>query len=202
MINIRDDLRKWVPGEAESFIQKHAARYQSMSFDELESKAFSLIEAHEKLMDQQSIVLYAGTNVINPKAAKMLSSSIGNRASLGYPGAKYNKGMEHADQLEILLMSLMRLLFQAKYVEYRVPSGSIANLYAYMATTKPGDKIMSFSDAAAGHVTHHAEGAAGLYGLEIHEVPFVFAQMDVDPEALMIAAKKVRPNLIIIAGSM
>ena len=202
MINIKDDLRPWVPEEAEDFIQQHAERYQSMSFDELESKAFSLIEAHEKLMDQQSIVLYAGTNVINPKAAKMLSSSIGNRASLGYPGAKYNKGMEHADQLEIMLMSLMRQLFQAKYVEYRVPSGSIANLYAYMATTKPGDKIMSFSDAAAGHVTHHAEGAAGLYGLEIHEVPFDFAQMDVDPEALMIAAKKVRPKLIIIAGSM
>ena len=98
----------------------------------------------------------AGTNVINPKAAKMLFSSIGNRASLGYPGAKYNKGMEHVDQLEIMLMSLMRQLFQAKYVECRVPSGSIANLYAYMATTKPGDKIMSFSDAAAGHVTHHA----------------------------------------------
>ena len=53
--------------------------------------------------------------------------------SWGYPGAKYNKGMEHAakynkgmehaDQLEIMLMSLMRQLFQAKYVEYRVPSG-------------------------------------------------------------------------------
>ena len=96
-----------------------------MSFDELESKAFSLIETHEKLMDQQSIVLYACTNVINPKAAKMLSSSIGNRASLEYPWAKYNKGMEHADQLEIMLMSLMRQLFQAKYVEYRVPSGRL-----------------------------------------------------------------------------
>jgi hypothetical protein len=56
-----------------------------MSFDELESKAFSLVDAHEQLMDRQSIVLYAGTNVINPKAAKMLSSSIGSRSSLGYP---------------------------------------------------------------------------------------------------------------------
>ena len=130
MINIIDDLRPWVPKEAESFIQQHAEHYQSMSFDELESKAFSLIEAHEKLMDQQSIVLYAGTNVINPKAAKMLSSSIGNRASLGYPGAKYNKGMEHADQLEIMLMALMCQLFHAKYVEFRVPSGSIANRLA------------------------------------------------------------------------
>jgi glycine hydroxymethyltransferase len=95
----------------------------------------------------------------------------------------------------------MRKLFDAKYVEYRVPSGSIANLYAYMATTKPGDKIIAFSDSAAGHVTHHAEGAAGLYGLEIHEVPFDYEQMDVDLEALMIEAKKVRPKLLIIAGS-
>ena len=122
----------------------------------LNQKHLVLLKRMKNLMDQQSIVLYAGTNVINPKAAKTLSSSIGNRASLGYPGAKYNKGMEHADQLEIMLMSLMRQLFQAKYVEYRVPSGSIGNLYAYMATTKPGDKIMSFSDAAAWHVTHHA----------------------------------------------
>ena len=123
-------------------------------------------------MDQQSVVLYAGTNVINPKGTKMLSSSIGSRASLGYPGAKYNKGMEHADQLGIMLMLLMWILFDAKYVDYRVHSGSIANLYAYMATTKPCDKIMAFSDSAAGHLTHHAEGAEGLYGLEIHEVSF------------------------------
>ena len=170
-----------------------------MTFDELESKAFALVKAHEPLMDQQSVVLYAGTNVINPKATKMLSSSIGSRPILGYLGAKYNKGMEHADKLKIMLMSLMRKLFDAKYVEYRVPSGSIANLYAYMATTKPGDKIMAFSDSAAGHVTHHAEG---LYRLEIHEVPFDCTQMDVDLEALMIEAKKVQPKLIIIAGSM
>ena len=83
-----------------------------------------------------------------------------------------------------------------------VPSGSIANLYSYMATTKPGGKIMTFSDSAAGHATHHAEGAAVLYGLYIHEVPFDYAQMDVDLEALMIEAKKVRPKLIIIPGSM
>jgi len=40
-----------------------------------------------------------------------------------------------------MLMSLMRKLFDAKYVDYRVHSGSIANLYAYMATTKPLDNM-------------------------------------------------------------
>ena len=28
MMNISDDLRKWVPEEAERFIHKHAARFQ------------------------------------------------------------------------------------------------------------------------------------------------------------------------------
>ena len=70
-----------------------------MSFDELESKAFTLVNENEQLMDQRSVVLYAGTNVIYPKAAKILSSIIASRASLCYPRAKYNKGMEHEDQL-------------------------------------------------------------------------------------------------------
>ena len=55
--------------------------------------------------------------MIDPKATKMLSSSIGIMASLGYLGAKYDKGMEHADQLEIILMSLIQKLFDAKYFE-------------------------------------------------------------------------------------
>ena len=84
-MNKYNNFRDWVPEDAERFIQEHATRYHEMSFDELESKAFSLVDAHEQLMDRQSIVLYAGTNVINPKAAKMLSASIGSRSSLGYP---------------------------------------------------------------------------------------------------------------------
>ena len=50
---------------------------------------------------------------------------------------------------------------------------------------------MAFSDLEAGLVTHHADGAAGLYGLEIHEIHFDYVQMDVDLEALMIETKKV-----------
>ena len=61
---------------------------------------------------------------------------------------------------------------------------------------------MIFSDLAAGHITHPGEGAPELYGREIHEVPFDYAHMDVDSEALMIEAKKVRPSLIFITGSM
>ena len=62
-----------------------------MSFDELESKVCTMVNANEHLIGHQSEVLYAGTIVTNPKALKFLSSIIESRASLGYPGANYNK---------------------------------------------------------------------------------------------------------------
>ncbi len=81
-------------------------------------------------------------------------------------------------------------------------SGSLANLYVYMATCRPGDRVLAFSDTAAGHPTHHAIGAAGLYGLDVRDVPFDEARMDVDVGALARRAREDRPALIIVAGSM
>jgi glycine hydroxymethyltransferase len=78
----------------------------------------------------------------------------------------------------------------------------LANLFVYMATTQPGDAIMVFGDAAAGHATHHASGAAGLYGLRIHEIPFDAHHMDIDLPRFQADARRIRPKLIIVAGSM
>ena len=52
-----------------------------------------------------------------------------------------------------------------------MPSGAIANLYAFMVAARPGDRIIVPSPAIGGHVTHHMAGCAGLYGLEIHAAP-------------------------------
>jgi len=54
-MNINSNFRSWVPEDVERFIQQHASQYQEMSFDELESKAFQLVEAQEQLMDQQAL---------------------------------------------------------------------------------------------------------------------------------------------------
>lgn len=51
MMNNNNDFRQCVPEDAELFIQQYATKYQQMSFDELESKAFALVDAHEQLMD-------------------------------------------------------------------------------------------------------------------------------------------------------
>ena len=194
--------RDWLPPNVADFIAQHTERYERMELDELDALTHRLINAHEQHMDRECITLYAGTNIMNPRAAALLASSIGSRPNLGHPGAKYNKGMQQAEQLEVMLQHLLQRLFRAQHAEIRVPSGSVANLYVYMATCQPGDKIMAFSDAAAGHVTHHQAGAAGLYGLETIDIPFDADHMDVDLDAFAKQIQEVKPKLVILAGSM
>ena len=111
-------------------------------------------------------------------------------------------GMEHAGQIEVITENLVKRLFNATYAEIRVGSGALANLYCFMATAKPGDRIMAFTGEMGGHVTHHAAGAAGLYGLDIHPVPHDGARMSIDLEALRRDAKHLQPKLITVAGSL
>lgn len=192
----------WASPAARAFLDQAAQRYGGLSLDALDREVRDQLTDHEHLVDDDCVNLYAGTNAINPRAGKLLASTIGSRPSLGHPGDKYNKGMAHADRIEAIAMLLLRRVLRADFVEHRAPSGSLANLFAFMATCRPGDRILSFSDAAAGHPTHHREGAAGLYGLDVHEEPFDTRTMDVDIVGLRGAAQRLRPRLIIVAGSM
>ncbi|MBL8056647.1 MAG: aminotransferase class I/II-fold pyridoxal phosphate-dependent enzyme [Anaerolineales bacterium] len=194
--------RPWVPAPLAAALQARAEHYQALSPDELEAALAAALSAHERFMDRECLSLYAGTNIMNPRAARWLASTVGSRPSLGYPGDKYETGLAHAEQLEIMAVELIRELFHCRYVEFRVGSGSLANLYAFMATTRPGDRILAFPAAAAGHVTHHREGAAGLYGLEVHPVPFDAARLAVDLSALREQAWALKPRLIVVAGSL
>jgi glycine hydroxymethyltransferase len=199
---MQPSLRNWVPTNLEQTIQSKAAYYRTLTSDQLEAEVEHLLAQHEQFMDRECLSLYAGTNIMNPRAARLLASGVGSRPSLGYPGDKYETGLHYAEQLEIIVTELVKELFHCSYAEFRVGSGSLANLYAYMACTKPGDRIMAFSEAAAGHVTHHQAGAAGLYGLDIYEVPYDPGQMTINLDELSRQAREIKPRLIIVAGSM
>jgi glycine hydroxymethyltransferase len=197
-----DPFRPWVPQQSVEFYQEHAARYHNLTPREFDGEVARALAQHERFMDHECISLYAGTNITNPRAARFMSSSVSSRPSLGYPGDKYETGLGYAEQVEIMATEILKRIFKCRYVEFRAGSGSLANLYAYMACTKPGDRIMALPTSAAGHVTHQAEGAAGLYGLEVHPIPFDGERMEVDMPAFEQAAKRLRPRLIILAGSL
>jgi glycine hydroxymethyltransferase len=139
---------------------------------------------------------------MNPRAEAALSRGLGSRPSLGYPGDKYEMGLEAIEEIEVIAAELAAEFFGAKYAEIRVGSGALANLYGFMALTKPGDHIIAPPPAVGGHVTHHAAGCAGLYGLVSHPAPVDADGYSIDLQGLRSLAHRVKPKLITVGGSL
>ena len=194
--------RAWVPKACEDYIQDVARKCAEMECQAIEDKITGLIDENRTIHERDCINLNPATNTMNPKAEAVLSKGLGVRPSLGYPGDKYEMGLEAIEQIEIISAELAAEVFGARFAEIRVGSGALANLYAFMATTRPGDTIIAQSADIGGHVTHHEAGAAGLYGLVIHDGPVDAENYTADLDALRTLARQIRPRLITLAGSL
>jgi glycine hydroxymethyltransferase len=194
--------RGWVPEACEDLAQEIAAEASRATSDALGATLHDLITANRRIHEIECVNLNPATNVMNPRAEAALAAGLGARPSLGYPGDKYEMGLEAIERIEVIAAELAAEIFGAHYAEVRVASGALANLYAFMATCKPGDAIIAPPDLIGGHVTHHAAGAAGLYGLKIHPAPVEADSYTVDIDGLRDQARKVRPKLITIGGSL
>jgi glycine hydroxymethyltransferase len=160
------------------------------------------VAENRAIHERDCVNLNPATNVMNPKAEALLASGIGSRPSLGYPGDKYEMGLEGIEKIEVLAAELAAEVFGARYAEIRVGSGALANLYVFMAAAKPGDVIIAPPPAIGGHVTHHGAGAAGFYGVVTHPAPIDPVRYTVDIDALRADARRLRPKLITIGGSL
>lgn len=194
--------RDWVPDASENYIQRVAAAAATLSADAIEAEIRSLIEENRQIHEEDCVNLNPATNAMNPKAEAMLARGLGSRPSLGYAGDKYEMGLEAIERIEVIAAELAAEVFGARYAEIRVPSGALANLYAFMATARPGDTIIVPPPEIAGHVTHQQAGAAGLYGVTIHHAAVDAANYTVDVGRLRHDAYRLRPKLISIGGSL
>jgi glycine hydroxymethyltransferase len=194
--------RKWVPAECETYMQEIAQRVSTQSSAEVETSIMALAERNRDIHERDCFNLNPATNVMNPKAEAMLASGIGSRPSLGYPGDKYEMGLEAIEQIEVIAAELCAEVFDADYAEIRVPSGAIANLYGFMATCQPGDTIIAPPPSIGGHVTHHGAGCAGLFGLRTVSAPVDATGYTIDVAALAELAERERPKLITVGSSL
>ncbi len=194
--------RNWVPETCEKQISELAARTAKQASGDVAARLTELATENRNIHEHLCFNLNPATNIMNPRAEAMLSAGLGSRPSLGYPFDKYEMGLEAIEEIEVICAGLCAEVFQAEYAEIRVPSGAIANLYVFMATCRPGDTIISPPASIGGHVTHHAGGCAGLYGLNIVPAPVNADGYTLDVEALRELAQKTRPKLITVGGSL
>lgn len=194
--------RPWVPTRCEDLIQSLASRTAGQGAADIAARIETLAQQNRRIHEAECFNLNPATNVMNPRAEALLASGIGSRPSLGYPGDKYEMGLEAIEEIEVIAAELAAEVFDARHAEIRVPSGAIANLYAFMATCRPGDTIIAPPASIGGHVTHHAPGCAGLYGLRILEAPVNRDGYTVDLEGLRTLAQAEQPRLITLGASL
>ncbi len=192
--------RPWIA--TDDFIRRTAAEFDVLDVDHRHRAILDAVATNRRIHELECINLNPATNVMNPAAERLLAAGIGSRPSLGHPGEKYEMGLEAIERIEIYAASLACEVFHARHAEVRVASGAMANLYAFMACCAPGDTVIVPPASIGGHVTHHGAGAAGLYGLDIVEAPIDGERYTVDVDALEALARRVKPRLITIGGSL
>ncbi|MBL4628545.1 MAG: aminotransferase class I/II-fold pyridoxal phosphate-dependent enzyme [Roseicyclus sp.] len=194
--------RPWVPAASEALVQRIAAKTANTASADIAARLTALGTENRRIHQDTCFNLNPATNIMNPAAEALLSNGMGSRPSLGYPGDKYEMGLEAVEEAEVIAAELAAEIFQARYAEIRVASGAMANLYGFMATCKPGDTIIVPPASIGGHVTHHSAGCAGLFGLNILEAPINGENYSIDLPGLakMVADHSV--SLITVGGSL
>jgi glycine hydroxymethyltransferase len=160
------------------------------------------LDAHAAQFDDDGIVLYAGTNVLSPAARSAVSTAVSSRPSMGWPGEKYQVGLDHLDTLEVLAPMLVADLMEGTYAEVRLQSATLANLAVYSTFAEPGDTIAVLPEAAGGHTSHHAQGVPAIRGLTVVDLPYDSDVLDIDYDRLPSFLEEHRPKVVVIGASL
>jgi glycine hydroxymethyltransferase len=154
---------------------------------------------HTRRIEEEALLLYAGCNVPAPRFEFAVLSA---QPSMGYPGDKYQPGLEPLDVIEVTTARLVAETMGARFAEVRPTSATLANLAVYTALAKPGDTIGVLPAWAGGHLSHHVVGAAGVRGLRVAELPYDARELDVDLERLPAFLERERPVLVVVGASL
>ena len=103
---------------------------------------------------QEGLEMIASENYVSAAVLEALGTVFTNKYSEGYPGKRYYGGQEFTDVIEELAIKRAKKLFGAEHINVQPLSGAPANMIAYSAVLKPGDKILGMDLSHGGHLTH------------------------------------------------
>lgn len=103
---------------------------------------------------REGMEMIASENYVSEAVLETLGSVFTNKYSEGYPGHRYYGGQEYTDIIENLAISRAKKLFGGEHINVQPLSGAPANMIAYSAVLKPGDKVLGMDLAHGGHLTH------------------------------------------------
>ncbi len=161
---------------------------------------FALIEK-EKHRQEHGIELIASENFASPQVMAAMGSVLTNKYAEGLPGKRYYGGCEVVDEVENLAIDRVKQLFGAAWANVQPHSGAQANAAVMLALLNPGDKILGFSLAHGGHLTH---GSPVNFSGKLYNPSFYGVEPDsglIDWNKVAETARIEKPKLIICGAS-
>jgi glycine hydroxymethyltransferase len=148
-----------------------------------------------------TLEMIASENFTSLAVMAAMGSVMTNKYAEGYPGKRYYGGCEQVDKVEELARSRAMELFGADHANVQPHSGSQANMVAYFAFLKPGDRMMGLSLSHGGHLTHgHPVNFTGMqYDVTHYEVSRETGALDYDALRKQVLDEK--PKLLVAGAS-
>ncbi|MFH2007696.1 MAG: serine hydroxymethyltransferase [bacterium] len=163
-------------------------------------------ELYEAVLDevrreQTDIELIASENYVSMAVLDAQGTVLTNKYAEGYPGRRYYGGCKYVDVAERLAIERAMKLFGAEHANVQPHSGSQANMAAYFALLKPGDRILGMHLDQGGHLSHgHPKNfSSKVFDIVRYGVDRESERIDV--EEVRRIAQETKPNLIVVGAS-
>ena len=149
-----------------------------------------------------SLPMIASENILSPLVARAVSSDLHGRYAEGLPGKRYYQGCDDFDTIESLGIDSAKRVFNSNFVNIQSISGTVSNIAALKALSKPGQSITAVSTADGGHISHANMGAVGVRGLDLHTYPWDVERMEPDIDAAAKLIREIKPSVALFGQSV
>ena len=146
--------------------------------------------------------MIASENILSPLVARAVSSDLHGRYAEGLPGKRYYQGCDDFDTIESIGIESAKRVFNSKFVNIQSISGTVSNIAALKALSKPGQSITAVSTADGGHISHANMGAVGVRGLDLHTYPWDVERMEPDIDAAAKLIREIKPSVALFGQSV
>ena len=149
---------------------------------------------------QETIELSASENCTSLAVMEACGSVLTNKYAEGKPHKRYYNGCEHIDVIEEIAQKRACELFHMDHANVQPHSGAQANMAVFMATMKPGDRVLSMDLSNGGHLSHGSPvNFSGLY-FDVKSYG-INENGEIDYEDVRQKAIEHKPKLIICGAS-
>mgnify|MGYP002521646975 FL=1 len=149
---------------------------------------------------QENIELIASENFTSEAVMEACGSVLTNKYAEGKPHKRYYNGCEHIDVIEEIAQKRACGLFGMDHANVQPHSGAQANMAVFMATMKPGDRVLSMDLSNGGHLSHGSPvNFSGLY-FDVKSYG-INENGEIDYENVRQLAIEHKPKLIICGAS-